>query len=428
VVQTAITPSASDPHRVDDSGARLDAVADRADVLVDVLALFHELGSEAGDLAELETLVFSTMQDLRRARAKSSEERLAPSSIARLEERLVDLEDALAEIDARVSTGSVRLVLESGIASPERTLRYARFLARHYRPTPTWSERLELVVRRCIATTGEDGMLSIAPWSEVEAKLWYIIGERRAKASARAGAASFFRRAIERLHEITLIDDLFDTGYCLDVLGYKVAIRETLLDPEVLYIVTELNVALSNKITSLISIESLGRKDIRGRMAEVRAGVNEVLGALDEEDRNPDEIDRNFDRSRARGGRLTWRSPSVWTAIVVTLFAALMVGGFVGVFKRSSRDQNVLVPAPEQTVTQLSAVLERGSFSQGVSKGMFVGWVDHQSWTAMTSGARKAESRELAKKLEQRGVQTALLYDDGAIVVQIDDGRVLFSK
>lgn len=429
----------------------LASLAERLRLVEVVLELERRFGVSAERLSPVAVATFGCARDLERLHASTSAP--SPRLLARIDGELESAERLLATIDASVPVSSVRPVLRRGGdgAGPEvpeaLIVLYARFLILGFRPNAEATQKVDYVAHRLLTCEssacgagegtgkGAGRTIVVRPREEVRALLDDATRGVKVDAAARDAALAFFRGALAKIEAMGAVDEFFDTGFCLDASGYKVALRESLLDPEVLYACTEMNAALANKFSRLIASERLEEGAVRKRLEQVRAVVNQVFASdteevADEGPRRPAE-ERPGARIREELSAPTVDElaprPMSWGArIAIAVLLVAGIGLLLGAWRSTVRNQNELVPVPEANLSELSPLLEGGSFSRGAGETVFIGKLASARWRGMKVAERRREAKELASSLVDREVMSALIYDGSAVAVQIMRGKAMY--
>src|SRR5262249_16945594 len=151
-------------------------------------------------------------------------------TLSRMEEQASDVEVAMLELDAAVPATAFRHVLHTANVGPVLLLQYARLIARHFNAEARHTERIEALIQRILALPKLDGSRELRSRADTQQALEYIVRESHATPSLKQAALEFIARGAERVAAIEKIDEVFDGGFYLDVLGYRVSLRDSLLD------------------------------------------------------------------------------------------------------------------------------------------------------------------------------------------------------
>jgi hypothetical protein len=167
------------------------------------------------------------------------------------EEKLLALDDLIG-----------REVFQSRVQAPKQSkklvARYGRLLASRRMPAGERRDRFEWIATHLLTASLEGGKQAVLPPDRARPVLQHLVGGigRKIKAQELDDAVAFLYDAIGKLEQLKSADELFASGLYLDVLGYKVSMREQLMSPEFLYLSVAFNARLTNQIETWLSQES----------------------------------------------------------------------------------------------------------------------------------------------------------------------------
>jgi hypothetical protein len=339
----------------------------------------------------------------------------APSDPA---EALAAAEAAILKVDAQLPNSSFRL-LSLSVLTPEKIARYVGLLARNAHGSLERLDRVEILVTRLCAREELDGTLACRPRAEVDALLRLVSGPVRGDP---ARAAAFFAAASQRLAMLATIDDAFDSGLYLDVRGYKVALKDERLDPDILHAATAFNLAFRARIEELQHAAGISETALAARFRTAEAQIELLFGrgasTLDEvpELSRPTTEPIPKRRWRLRGPRLR--------TVLRAAGLAIAIAGAALLFLRD-RGGAKLVPVHSEELARLSPLLESGFLSAGEDP-FLLGKIPAGKWMLMTRAERKMAASTLRNKLRRRHIESAVVFrDDDVLAIQIEQGRVL---
>jgi hypothetical protein len=409
--------------------ARVRELGDRFLAISEVLHLLRELDVDKERLRLTDTRALSADDDLKllvRMQAGAPE---YARTLARLEELAQQIEATLVELDENVPSATFRLVLSTAHVGPVLLLQYARMIARHFRATALHTERLQALVQKLLTLPKLDGAREIRPREDTEAALRYIVRESEAPASLRAAALEFFAAATVRIHAIQRLDEIFDGGFYLDILGYQVSLRESLVDAEILRAAVELNAALWNQLVGLMKLEGISLAQAYERMSSVEEQVAKIFLSLEPDE--PSSIAQRFElrqtkEAAERQEAVKLLKPRHGLRVFAAVVLAIALGLGVGVLRRSSRNENELVALEAGALAALSPVLESGSASKGLAEPILFAQVQASKWVMMNDRERSQAASRLAVAIGKKNMGGALIFQGNAIVIQVSGGNVLF--
>lgn len=422
----------------------------------EVSQLLAEVSGDAVKRRVLDAQASAAANELRAALKKNVRPAEQAAALARLEHVASGCEDILVELDAMVPTSVFRNLLESSRVGTMRLLQYARLIARYFRADVHHTERLDVLTQRLLSQPRQDAFRELRPRAGTDAALAYIVGKAKAPENIRRSALEFFAKATGRVNQLDRIQDVFGGGLYLDVLGYKVSIRESLLDAEILRASAELNAALANRLVTLMGREGVSPKAIAEQMAAVEAQVAQVFASPEGEDgatqvsRAPlprrasvvegkneklERIERPERGPRAEKAeekpakeQVELLRPQHGLRLMAGLALAIVLAFGAGMSRRGARNANELIPLSPVALAALSPVLESGAKTNGEAAPMLVAQVAPSKWLLMDRKARVSSTEQLAEELKKENIETALLYQGETVVAQVNEGRVLFAQ
>jgi hypothetical protein len=348
-----------------------------------------------------------------------------PSAI---EIRLDAAEDLLMAASARIPFQRLRTKFQGITFSDAELLGFLTLLER-VSTTAEYHDRVELFVTRlCRAPDRDD----VRPFDEVADLLAQFLSPERCSEEKRRQAIEFFVQARERLAALTSIDSIFDSGFYIDLKGYKIALRSDYFDPEVLHAAAAVSIASEAKVRSLLVADSQSGQGLDDRFERTRDKVREAFGEKLPEFRggltarirqrrpslDPETIVREEPPPPPRVKRTSRTRIAVGLLVI-----ALVVGAFSlrQIWQVRERDMSEIAGARLGT---LSPLLVSGSYGGGEDARVFTGQVDPARWDALNQTERRDHLRELARNLGD--VRAAQVYRGDALVGQIVNGNVRF--
>jgi hypothetical protein len=416
---------------------RIRALGDRFLAISEVSQILGNVGRETAKRRVLDAQAVAADAELKCILKKGARAAEMLEAIERLERVATGCEELLIEIDATVSTTLFRNVLESSRVGTVRLLQYARLIARYFRADVHHTERLDVLTQRLLTQPRVDTVRELRPRAGTDAALTYIAGGAKAPEAIRKSALEFFQKAAVRVASIEAVDGLFTGGFYLDVLGYKVSIRESMLDAEILRASAELNAALANRLVTLMQNEGVSPKEIAERMAAVETQVAEIFDSAEMDEAanepsnaasKPPATPQKTAPAPTRAAPVVLLKPQHGARLLASLLVAVVLALGIGAFRRSSGNANELIPLDEAAVAALSPVLESAARSRGQASPLLIGEVAPAKWLLMDAAERQSSAALLAKELQKQNIEDALLYQGPSIVVQVNGGRVLFAQ
>jgi len=381
---------------------------DQIAAISDLLDILKELGAEADHVKVVEQAVAACtggFEGLGKLDSKGYAERLSA-----YEEALGVGEETALDVDAAISMNAFRSWYDRTPRPQEVLLRYASLLGGARRLKDVQRDRLEFVVTRLISKKVDDERLAMSPRAEAAPILDYVIRRRPAiKDHERSDAVMFFRDASLQLTNLHSLDDVFKGGFYLDVRGYKVALRDQLLDPDVLYAAVALNAAIHNRIEEMRELEARSKNSLHGMLGKDDEEVRKVFmkRASLRTDERFEETRRYLEKYRQNVEKGTTRTKMSRR----TMNRLLLSGGIgatgLGALKLILREINTVRALSATELERLSPILESGGFSEGESESVFMGQVASEAWLALSAEERSSAAEELRDALRRRTVRAA---------------------
>lgn len=409
----------------DEQWAEGDELAGRVAAIADVLAILKELGVEAGHVELVEqTLAVCT----------DSLERLGDPDSKGYAERRETYEESLAvgeattqDVDATISMESFRSWYDRSPRPRDQLVRYASLLGASRRLGDVQRDRLEFVATRLLSHEVDGGRLAISSRTEAAPVLEYIIRTRPMIADhERSGAVMFFRDATLQLSTLHTLDDVFSGGFYLDVRGYKVALRQQLMDPDVLYAAIALNTAIHNRIEEMRELEARSKNSLHDMLGEEELEVAKAFKRASlRADARFEETRRYLEKYRHNVKKGVLRKTTDRRTVVRVLLGAAIAGVGLFAFKLISREVNSIDAMTDDALGRLSPVLESGGFSRGESQRTFIGRVASARWMLLTPEEREEAADVLCTRLGRQRIRAAWVTREGHQAIHIAGGEVV---
>lgn len=358
------------------------------------------------------------------------EGRAQEDALGELESSVGKLEKALQALDAQIPMEWFREHFDASQASSVALADYATLLGRHSDVDPARLDRIQFLLTRLVS-------FFVSPEDDSPARRRQLLAEALPPSTLPAGmretVVAFCHDATRRLGTFTRLKDLIDSGFFVDVRGYKLSLRQQLLDPEVMTAVIELNEATSQTLDRLAEAEQVqGPADLEQHLAEVDQRIKGIFKQVRvDESEKTSKFEAWLKASAdARG---TGRRPTAqeYMAIGVNrredkrllLGAIALVLTLVMLFRfPSSQDLQVLSAAECAAVSEV--VTSCATSPDGAPK-VFVGTVDSARWALMDGSARQEAALKLAHQVVARGWAAATVMLEEQVVMQIEAGNVL---
>ena len=411
------------------SGAAVFDIERRMDALRGVLSLVRDINGAHPELPVLETELAKLQDGV--ANLSQVEDRAGP--LSELERRFASAEDTLMAVGSQIPLHVLRTRLAALTASDVQLIGFVRLLE-PLRGTDAYYDRFELIMTRLFRSRDGSG---VRPYAEVSELLLQLLTCVACSPQTRQEAIEFFRAARARTPELATIDAIFDTGFYVDVEGYKIALKADYFDPEVLCAAVELNIALGERIQELVADNEDARLNLMARFDEARATVRDVFREQFVDLREglesrapsrrpsipPDWIaGRSGEAPRSSSTRNLQKYVMVVVLVVGLGFSVRTLHDWWGVRQRdlSAIDGEQLAP--------LSPYLLSGAYGGSANARVFVGKVESGRWLLMSQTERHQVLLDLWKHLDGQRVRSVMLYREDILVGQIADGRLYYAE
>jgi hypothetical protein len=343
---------------------------------------------------------------------------------------LSELEGALLTLDECLPNDQFRRRFTKEHVAPKMLLRYARFLGSRPFDVGYRRDRFEAIARELLTARKPSGKLLLMPRKRAGAVLMQLVRglpPPPVSPEVQTSQLSYLRDALDRLESLTKSKQFFDSGFYLDVYGFKIAMHERITSPEYLY----LCVAIETEVHNRLQIWSHGSAGSSGSLAalqvQLRAQQEAAQAAFpnfhrplasSSDGRSPVPRRPAKSVSAAQSGRVSWlRFGAAGLFVLLALGANLFTSGVIH------------VQQPAQVLTRdrlhdLSPLLIHGKLTQDGKR--FEGGVARPAWFALSARERQDAAQVLAQRLKAKGVEHAqvLAYKDRAI--QVEFGSVVF--
>lgn len=351
--------------------------------------------------------------------------------VRRLEAELPRLEHRLETLDARIPMGWFREHFDVTRASPVALADYAALLGRYLKDTSARLDRIQFLLTRLISLfvpTDE------ATHERRRSLLAEALPPIPTEDSIRRAALDFFASAGRRLDEVERVEQLVESGFFVDVFGYKLSLREQLLDPDVMAAAIELNGAISRCLRRVAEAGTTSDADLAAHLTDVEARVRATFQQLREDERPAQQrfehwlaqnAAKRAEKAEKASAPLRARpTPSRAPRVSRRTVLAVATATLLGVALLLSPGERLSELSAEE-LTRLSPVLTAGVMSPRDQPRSFVGRVDGERWGAMKPEDKKRAAAGLAETLTARGLVSGTVLSEQEVVVRIEGGKVL---
>lgn len=394
---------------------------------------------------------------------------LSKDALDDLERVASRIEDKLLALDEYVPQDKFRARITKEKHAPKLILRYARLLACRRFNVGYRRDRFEHLIGELLTAHASDGRLRLLPREKARPVVLQILtGVPAGTGEAdRDAAVAYLQESLERLASIATEDEFFDSGFFLDVHGYKISMRDQATSPEFLYLSIALDVEIHNRIEAWIAgIEgsqkanqlSQGGSPREVVLAKLRAQEQAVQAvfsgyrhpkeratqSLGAKPPTPDAKDakdtakkdaakreaakREATQKKARKAmsgadalREVMRQQTLRLATVVGL--ALVAGGSLllstGVVEVSTSSDRMITEAERTT---LSPVIEYAALVDGGKS--LRGRVLERAWQPLNAREREHAAEQLRKNMATLGISHAELLAYKTPAIRIENGII----
>jgi hypothetical protein len=392
-----------------------------------VLGLIRPLVANTAEYEELDTLARSSEAGFNALVLLEGEAQ--DDALRKLESATQQLEQKLHTLDAQIPMGWFRENFDVSQASSVALADYATLLGRYADVDPTRLDRIQFLLTRLVS-------FFVSPEDDSPARRRQLLAEALPPSSlsgtTRETVVAFCHDAIRRLATFTRLKELIDSGFFVDVRGYKLSLRQQLLDPDVMTAIIELNEATSDTLDRLAEAEQEQGKALEEHLAEVDLRIKAIFKQLRvDESEKTEKFEKWLEQSA--GDRAAGRRPGVREFMALhgnrrddkrLVLGAIALVLFLVMLFRMPDSERLHELSPAECAT-LSPYIVSGATAPEVGPKIFVGTIDKSRWALMDGPSRTEVAVELAKKVNDRGWTAATVMLEEQVVIQIESGNVL---
>ncbi len=377
---------------------------------------------------------------------------LPREALDELERAATRIEERLLAIDAYVPQEAFCARINKDKHPPKVLLRYARMIGSRRFSVGFRRDRFEFLVTELLTAKGTNGLLRLLPRDKAKAVLQQLLTglPQPSDESAKESAVAYLREQLERLSTLETHKDFFDSGFFMDVHGYKVSMREHATSPEFLYLSVALNVEIQNRIEGWIAtIEGLQkanqlsqdgppREYLYGQLRAQEESVQSVFGGFRQpKERAAQQAPQRQQEPKvsAKTGKRNAVRQTKGSSELAELFRnemlKLAVAGVVSLLSLGyvlyatgtvSVTDNAIDYYENGRMEALSPLLVRAVSSDHKFDGVF----EPHKWHALDAHARQDAADRLAAQLKAAGVSSANISSNRVLAVTIEQGLVSF--
>lgn len=351
-------------------------------------------------------------------------------ALSKLESIVQQLEQKLEALDAQIPMGWFRDHFDPSQASSVALADYATLLGRHAGDDQSRLDRIQFLLTRLLS-------FFVSPQDDTPALRRQLLAEAlpppTLAAGVREAVVAFCHDAIRRLGTFTQLKELIDSGFFVDVRGYKLSLRQKLLDPDVMAAVIELNEATSLTLDRLAEAEQEQGQALEAHLAEVDLRIKAIFKQLRVDESDKTERFEAWLKVSADTKRTGKRRPTAAEYMALgpsrkddkrlILGGIAFVLGLVLLFRIPSPDG--LHTLSDADCAQLSPLVVSCATAPAKAPRIFIGEVDKSRWALMDGAARREAALHLAEQVAARGWVAATVMLEEQVVIQIEAGNVL---
>ena len=359
--------------------------------------------------------------------------RALADALGTLESGVETLEKMLEKLDGHIPMGWFREHFDASQASSVALADYATLLGRHANDEQTRLDRIQFLLTRLVS-------FFVSPEDDSPALRRQLLAEAlpppTLPAATREAVVTFCRDAMRRLGTFTRLKELIDSGFFVDVRGYKLSLRQQLLDPDVMTAVIELNEATSVTLDRLAEAEAEGVPGaaLEQHLAEVDLRIKAIFKQLRVDESDKTQKFEQWLKASAEGKPGTKRPRLTAEELMsirpnrredrrLLLGAIVLVLGLVMIFRLPHAQKlHTLTPAE---CSELSPLIVSGAAAPENAPRIFIGAIDKGRWALMDAAGRQDAALELARHVQSKGWVAATVMLEEQVVIQIEDGNVL---
>ncbi|MEY4581632.1 MAG: hypothetical protein RL701_6335, partial [Pseudomonadota bacterium] len=352
---------------------------------------------------------------------------------------LTELESALLSVDEGLNDENFKAHFNREREQPKALLRYARFLGARRFGIGYRRDRFETLALELLTARLPSGRLLLMPRKRAGQVLQQLLrGLHRppVHADEQSSALSYLRDALDRLEQLAGSKQFFDSGFFLDVYGYKISMHDRITSPEFLYLCVALDVEVHNRLQLWSSAGALKASPgpLTALQVQLRAQQEAAQGVFSDFHRplvgaGPASAARAQTPVRKAPKRAEAPQPKAadtatrWRMVAAGVFVLAAVGA--NLYAMGYLQWSVAPRALEGAeLKELSPLLVTGRLTQDGKR--FSGLLARPEWLRLSPNERVAEAARLANVFKRRGIDHAEVLAYKARAMQIDYGTVVY--
>ncbi|MBL9039636.1 MAG: hypothetical protein JNG84_14060 [Archangium sp.] len=371
------------------------------------------------------------------------------AGVARAQADLQQLEKQLEAIDRQMTMRWFRENFDPSQSSAVALVDYATLLGRHVHDSTPRLDRIQFLLTRAVSFFLEPSEMSMERRRQL---LTDALPSVAVDEETRTKAVLFMQEAGLRVRTFPNLKAMIDEGFLLDVRGYKLTLREKVLDAEIMAAAITLNEAINDNLARLAQADSPAKKELEAHLAEVDKSLKAMFEPTRE---NETATQARFEKGIGKNAPVRPLAPSTPRAPARKALAATRTGkpppprkaASESFFKRGVDSRFALFivfvlatlgiraivnddDATADTLGQadlvsISPMLLSGTVAPASRPSSFVGIIDPLQWRAMSGPERQAFAADFASKVSSKGWRAGTLAAGNDLAIFVEDGQVV---
>lgn len=362
--------------------------------------------------------------------------RLSEAKTIEVDRALGGLEELLMSADASITQEAFRARWNPEHTDLKQLLRYARFLASRRFNIGYRRDRFESIALALLTAKLPTGRLLLMPRRRAAQVLRQLLrGLHRPSRTSddHRQAIAYLRDAFDRLDAIAGAKQFFDSGFYLDVYGYKISRYDRILSAEFLYLAVALEVDVHNHLLDWSETDSTEtgkayspaalQLQLRAQKEAAQAVFADFHRPLVGSASPPKASESKKAKAKSASKRAAAKRSELPRLIAASVFALSALGANLYVTGAVQLREPPKPVAP-QVLRSVSPLLLSARLSDDGKR--LLGAVSRPNWRKLSPRQRIDAADEIASELRQRGIEHAELLAYKSRAIQIDYGTVVY--
>lgn len=352
-------------------------------------------------------------------------------AVRRIESDVLKFERDLEALDRSIPMGWFREHFDASQASSVALADYASLLGRYVGDSPLRLDRIQFLLTRVVS-------FFMAPEDASTGRRIELLGEALPRVevdeTARDTAVAFLHDAARRVSSFSRMNEVIASGFFVDIRGYKLSLRQQLLDPAIMAAAIELNEAVNDNMRRLAEADAPAGKEMEAHLAEVDAHIKSIFTQLREDETATQQqfvrwLARNAEKRLKGAPKPTAFTPAgkkkksakldrrVVLSVILLLAIAITWARWPG--------GALLKELSKAELAQLSPLLVSGTVAPAKNPRIFVGQVDKSRWALLPLAERRQAAESLSLALGAHGWFSGTVMLEQQVVIQVEQGQLL---